>query len=104
MDADTNPTHIHIIYETRPYPSLHFHVLLPTKTERKNRVTRIVYRAAVFDITTAKHPQHPPLYYVPFIRPQGKKAVCSTVILETQATWNLPSTTVSVVVVAQLSC
>ena len=51
-----------------------------------------------------KHPQHSPLYSISLIRLQGKKVVSSTVILETQAGWHLPSTTVSTVAVAQLPC
>jgi len=39
-----------------------------------------------------------------FVRTQGKKVVSSTVILEMQTAWNLPSTTVSTVTVAQLPC
>ena len=49
-----------------------------------------------------KHPQHSPFYSITLIRLQGKKVVSSTVILETQAAWHLPSTTVSTVTVAQL--
>ena len=39
-----------------------------------------------------KHPQHSPFYSVSLIRLQGKKVVSSTVTLETQAAWHLPST------------
>ena len=49
-----------------------------------------------------KHPQHSPIYFVSLIRPQGKKVVSSIVILEMQAAWNLRSTTVSTLAVAQL--
>jgi len=49
-----------------------------------------------------KHPQHSPFYFLSLIRLQGKKVVSSTVILETQAAWHLPSITVSTVTVAQL--
>jgi len=41
---------------------------------------------------------------ITFVRLQGKKVVSSAVILETQAAWNLPSTTVSTVAVVQLLC
>jgi len=51
-----------------------------------------------------KHPQYSPFYSVSLIRLQGKKVVSSTVILEMQAAWHLPSTTVSTVTVAQLPC
>ena len=51
-----------------------------------------------------KHLQHSLLYFVSLVRMQGKKVVSSTVILETQAAWNLRSTTVSTVAVAQLPC
>ena len=40
--------------------------------------------------------QHPLLYFVIFAEMQGKKVV----ILEMQATWNLPSSTASTVTVA----
>ena len=53
---------------------------------------------------TVKHPQHSSFYSVSLIRLQGKKVASSTVILETQAAWHLPSTTVSTVTVAQLPC
>ena len=43
----------------------------------------------------------PAVKHLSFIRLQG---VISTVILETQAAWNLPSTTASTVAVAQLPC
>jgi len=49
-----------------------------------------------------KHPQHPPIYSISFVRMQGKKVVSSIVILETQAAWNLPSTIASIVSVLQL--
>jgi len=48
-----------------------------------------------------KHPQPSPFYSVSLIRVQGKKVVSSTVILETQAAWHLPSTTVSTDTVVQ---
>jgi len=44
--------------------------------------------------------QHPLLYSVIFVEMQGKKVVGSTVILEMQAAWNLPSSTTSTVTVA----
>ena len=44
--------------------------------------------------------QHPLLYSVIFVEMQGKKVVSSTVILEMQAAWNLPSSTASTVTVA----
>jgi len=50
-----------------------------------------------------EHPQQPPLYSVSFVRMQGKKVVSSTMILETQAAWNLPSN-VLVVALVQLPC
>ena len=51
-----------------------------------------------------KHPQYSPLYSVSLIRLQGKKVVSSTVILETQAAWHLPSSTVPTFALAQLPC
>ena len=49
-----------------------------------------------------KRPQNP-LYSVSSLGMHGKKVVSSTVILEMQAAWNLPSTTVSTVAVAQFT-
>ena len=51
-----------------------------------------------------KHLQHSLFYSVLLIRLQGKKVVSSTVILEMQAAWHLPSTTVSNFTEAQLPC
>ena len=51
-----------------------------------------------------KQPQYPPLHSVFFVRLQRKEVVSSTVILEMQATWISPSTTVSTVAIAQLQC
>jgi len=50
-----------------------------------------------------KHLQHSPIYFVSLIRPQGKEVVRSTVILEMQAAWNLPSTTVSTFAVVKFN-
>ena len=59
---------------------------------------------AAFDVTSHKTAATPSVRFHLFVRMQGKKVVRSTVILEMQAAWNLPSTTVSTVTVVQLPC
>jgi len=54
----------------------------------------------VFDVTDRKTTTIPSVAF----QLQGKKVVRSRVILEMQAAWNLPSTTVSTVTVVQLPC
>lgn len=52
-------------------------------------------------LQAVKHLQNSPLYSISFIIVHGKKAIRSTMILETQAVWNLPNIAVSTVAVAQ---
>jgi len=58
-----------------------------SRTDYHILLSQCCYRAAAFDVTGHKHPQHPLLWYVLFIRIQGKKVVSSTVILEAQAAY-----------------
>ena len=82
------------------------HGLLPVNNERIFRFANGQCSIERLRLTSqaVKHSQHSPLYFVSLIRLKVKKVGSSTVILETQAAWNLPSTTVSTVAVAQLPC
>jgi len=69
------------------------------------RKSRVVYIELLHLTSLAvKYLQHSPLYSVSFIRMHGKKIVSCTAILEMQAAWNLPSTSVSIITVVQLPC
>ena len=81
-----------VVYDPQVYSHIH-----SNRADEKLQLKR--YRAAAFDVTSRKTTEMSPIRYsVSSIRLHGKKVV------ETQAAWNLLSTTVSTAIVAQLPC
>ena len=62
------------------------------------------HRAAAFDVTGRKTSATLSVIFRFAHKTARQEIVSSTVILEMQAAWNLPSTTVSTFAVAQLPC